>query len=74
MAKVVILKQPLYGSVYWDGYKFVYTPKPGSTNNDSYIYSVTNERGATQTLTNYVNPVNTPPLTSQYVSLTAKSN
>lgn len=74
MAKVVILKQPLYGSVYWDGYKFVYTPKPGSTDNDSYIYAITDEKGNTQTLTNFVNPTNTPPLTSQYLSLTAKSN
>lgn len=74
MAKVVILKQPLYGSVYWDGYKFVYTPKPGTANNDSYIYAVTDERGNTQTLTNFVNASNEEPLVSQNLSLTANVN
>lgn len=58
--KVQIVKQPLYGSVYWNGVKFIYTPKPGFVGKDTYIYTMSN--GLTsQTLTNYVNTVNQAP-------------
>lgn len=64
--KVQIVKQPLYGSVYWNGVKFIYTPKPGFVGKDSYIYTVSN--GLTsQTLTNYVDTINQAPSANNIV-------
>ena len=61
--RVQIVKQPLYGSVYWNGVKFIYTAKPGFVGKDSYVYTITN--GLTsQTLTNFVDTVNHPPSAS----------
>jgi len=58
--QVTIIKQPLYGSVIWDGSNFTYTPQQGFVGKDFYIYTTTD--GITsQTITNYTNTVNTSP-------------
>lgn len=59
--QIEINKQPLYGTVYWDGSDFVYTPNTGFTGNDFYIYTK-NDNGKISTHTNYVNPTNTLPI------------
>jgi hypothetical protein len=57
---VNIVKNPLYGKVYWNGTNFVYTPDVGFTGRDYYIYTITN--GITsQILTNYVESTNVAP-------------
>ena len=70
--KVTIDKNPLYGSVYWDGNKFVYTPEPGFVGNDYYVYTLT-EGTSSVTRTNYVSTENTPPLANP-VSFTLDAN
>jgi len=59
--QIEINKQPLYGTVYWDGSDFVYTPNQGFSGNDFYIYTK-NDNGKISTHTNYVNPTNTVPI------------
>jgi len=61
MANVVILKQPLYGSVVWNGVEFEYTPNPDFSGNDTYTYRITDTKGS-RVVTNYVNPTNLPPI------------
>lgn len=60
--QVVILKQPLYGTVIWNGSDFIYTPNTGLSGvNDYYTFSkIVN--GVSTIQTNYVNTVNTPPV------------
>lgn len=59
--QVVILKQPLYGTVIWTGATFIYTPNSGLSGvNDYYTFSKTIS-GVTTIQTNYVNTLNTPP-------------
>jgi hypothetical protein len=59
--QILIVKQPLYGTVVWDGVEFKYTPKLGFSGTDYYIYTSTN--GVTsQTITEYVNTNNLPPI------------
>lgn len=70
--RVTIDKNPLYGSVYWDGGKFVYTPNPGFVGNDYYIYTLF-EGTSSITRTNYVTTDNNPPLASE-ISLTVDAN
>lgn len=68
--QVVILKQPLYGTVVWTGIDFIYTPKQGLSGvNDYYIYKEI-VGGVSKTVTKYVNSQNTPP-TANNLSLTA---
>lgn len=62
MVQIEITKQPLYGSVEWNGYEFVYTPREGFTGNDIYYYKKT-ENGVINSYKNYVNPTNLPPIT-----------
>ena len=62
MVQIEITKQPLYGSVEWNGYEFIYTPREGFTGNDIYYY-IRKENGVSQLLKNYVNPTNIPPIT-----------
>jgi len=57
MSDVVILKQPLYGSVEWNGVEFIYTPYGDTSSNDSYIY-----RANGKIYTKYVNSENEPPV------------
>ena len=69
MANVVILKQPLYGVIVWNGIDFEYTPNQENSGNDVYIYSkVVN--GKNTTFTQYVNPNNISPITKT-LALTA---
>lgn len=69
--KVTIIKQPLYGSVYWNGTEFIYTPNDSFTGKDNYIYNITD--GVTsKTETNFINIENNPPTTSN-ISLTASA-
>jgi hypothetical protein len=71
MINVQIINPPLYGSVYWDGIQFVYTPGDGFTGSDYYIYSAVID-GVKQTKTNYISYSNTPPVVLN-PSLTATS-
>lgn len=60
--QVVILKQPLYGTVIWNGTDFIYTANPGLSGvNDYYTFSKTIS-GVSTIQTNYVNTVNTAPV------------
>lgn len=59
--QIEINKQPLFGTVYWSGVDFVYSPNLGFSGNDFYIYTKT-ENGKTSTHTNYVNPTNVTPV------------
>jgi len=68
---IEIVKQPLYGSVYWNTIEFVYTPNEGYTGNDSFTYKRV-EGDKTYLYTKYVNALNTPPIASN-VSLTANA-
>jgi hypothetical protein len=61
--KVTIEKNPLYGSVYWNGLKFIYTPNSGFTGNDYYIYTLT-DGASSITNTNYVSTENSAPSAS----------
>ena len=72
MANVVILKQPLYGSVIWNGVEFEYTPNPDFIGNDTYTYKITDVNGS-RVLTNYVNPTNLPPI-AKNITVNAISN
>ena len=67
--QVVILKQPLYGSVYWNGKDFIYTSYTGANINDSFIYSKS-LNGQTTIHTKFVNSYNTAPSTIN-IELTA---
>lgn len=68
--QVSILRQPLYGTVFWTGDRFVYTPYTGlSGTNDYFIYTET-VNGSVKTYTQYVNSLNNPPVANN-VSLTA---
>lgn len=72
MAFIEIVKQPLYGSVYWNNIEFVYTPNDGYTGNDSFTYKKTD--GSQSILyTKYVNALNEAPIASN-ASLTANAN
>lgn len=69
--KVTIIKQPLYGSVYWNGTEFIYTPNDSFTGKDNYVYNITD--GITsRTETNYINLENVAP-TASNISLTASA-
>ena len=61
MVHIEITKQPLYGTVYWNGDDFIYTSVAGFSGNDVYYYSKT-ENGVTTNNRNYVNPTNLPPI------------
>ena len=61
MVQIEITKQPLYGTVYWDGYDFIYTPRMGFIGNDVYYYTKT-ENGITSSNKNFVNPTNVAPI------------
>lgn len=68
--QVVILKQPLYGTVVWNGFDFIYTPNTGfEGTNDYFTYSQT-INGVSKIYTKYVNSANTAPVANN-VSLTA---
>ena len=69
MAQIEITKQPLYGTVYWDGYDFIYTPKQGFTGNDVFYYTKT-ENGVVTSYRKYVNPTNAAPIATD-LSLSA---
>jgi len=69
MANVVILKQPLYGTITWNGYDFDYVPNQGFSSNDVYIYSKS-VNGSNNVFTQYISPANTPPV-SKTVAVTA---
>jgi hypothetical protein len=61
MAFIEIVRQPLYGSVYFENGEFIYTPNVGFSGNDSYSY-VDTQNGTPILYTKYVNPYNTPPI------------
>ena len=61
MTNVEIVKPPLYGSVYWNGSDFIYTPNNNFSGSDYYVYSAF-INGAKQIKTNYVNTENVAPL------------
>jgi hypothetical protein len=67
--QVVILKQPLYGTILWNGVDFIYNSFTEEKSNDYYIYSLTVD-GKSTVYTKYVNQINTPPVANN-VSLTA---
>jgi len=67
--QVVILKQPLYGDIIWNGVDFIYNSYTEERYNDYYIYSLTVD-GKSTVYTKYVNQINTPPVANN-VSLTA---
>lgn len=67
--QVVILKQPLYGDIIWNGVDFIYNSYTEEKYNDYYIYTLTVD-GKSTTYTKYVNQINTPPVANN-VSLTA---
>jgi hypothetical protein len=69
--QVVILKQPLYGDIIWNGVDFIYNSYTEEKYNDYYIYSLT-ENGKSTVYTKYVNQTNTPPVANN-VSLTANA-
>ena len=69
--QVVILKQPLYGNVEWNGVEFIYNSYTEEKYNDYYIYSII-ENGENTVYTKYVNQNNTPPVANN-VSLTANA-
>jgi hypothetical protein len=70
--KVTIVKQPLYGSVIWNGIDFVYTPNDQFVGRDFYVYNMTD--GVTSiTDTKYINIDNNPPVASN-ISLTSFAN
>ena len=58
---VSIIRQPLYGSVYWNGNSFIYTPNAGFSGSDSFVYSEYVD-GVKNIYTKYVNSSNTPPV------------
>ena len=62
MVQIEITKQPLYGSVYWDGKDFIYTQIQGFSGNDVYYYN-RNDDGVLTSHRNYVNPLNYAPIT-----------
>ena len=72
MANVVILNQPLYGSVIWDGLVFIYTANTGFSGNDSYTYKIIDVNGA-RIVTNYVNPSITE-LSAKNITVNANAN
>jgi hypothetical protein len=69
---VSILRQPLYGFVFWNGLNFNYTPNQGFSGSDSFVYSEYID-GTTNVYTKYVNTANTPP-NSLSVILSANSH
>lgn len=69
--QVTIIKQPLFGSVYWDGVNFIYTANVGFVGRDYYIYSITDGNDF-RTYTRYVDTTNTSPTTDN-ISLTANN-
>lgn len=72
MTIVNITKQPLFGTVYWNGEKFIYTPfNPNGTDNDFFIYTKT-VNGITTTYAENVSPNNTAPVTNN-ITLTANA-
>lgn len=58
---VSILRQPLYGSVVWNGNSFVYTPNVDYSGSDSFVYSEY-INGVKSIYTKYVNSSNLPPV------------
>jgi hypothetical protein len=61
MVHIEITKQPLYGTVYWNGNDFIYTPRAGFSGNDIYYYTK-NENGIITSHKNYVNTSNLAPI------------
>ena len=55
---VTIIKQPLYGTVVWNGANFVYTPHVQFVGRDFYIYTLDDGEGDVQTFTNYTDTAN----------------
>lgn len=73
MTIVNITKQPLYGTVYWDGFKFVYTPNNSESNdNDFFLYTKTVD-GATSSHVQQVNALNVAPTTNT-IAITANAS
>jgi hypothetical protein len=71
--QVVILKQPLYGSVKWNGVDFIYTSFTVENYNDFYIYSIT-QNGKTTVYNKFVNlDNNAPVITTNNLTLTAEA-
>lgn len=71
--QVVILKQPLYGSIEWNGVDFIYKSFTVENYNDFYIYSLTVD-GKTTVYNKFVNLDNNQPTISSYnVTLTAEA-
>ena len=69
---IKINREPLYGKVYWDGNKFIYTPNSGFTGKDYYIYTITDEFGS-NTQINYIDSLNTSPVANN-ISLTGAAS
>lgn len=63
MAFIEIIKQPLYGSVYWNDAEFIYTPNVGFSGNDSFIYKQI-EGSRSIIYTKFVNAYNRPPISN----------
>jgi hypothetical protein len=72
MTIVNITKEPLYGKVYWDGLKFVYTPNdPTANNNDYFLYTKT-INGVTTSYIEKINIGNLPPIANT-IAITANA-
>ena len=61
MVHIEITKQPFYGTVYWNGDNFIYTPTPGFSGNDVFYYKKV-ENGITTNNKKYVSTNNEPPI------------
>ena len=61
MVQIEITKQPLYGTVYWNGNDFVYIPNNNYKGSDVYFYKRI-QNGVVSTGVNYVNVQNTAPI------------
>lgn len=73
MTIVNITKQPLYGTVYWDGLKFVYTPNDANANNNDFFLYTKTVDGVTTSYVEKINTGNLPPSTNT-VSVTANAS
>jgi hypothetical protein len=72
MAFIEIVKQPTYGTVYYNGESIIYTPTTDISINDYYIYKVI-DNGTSTLYTRFVNKDNTPPITNN-IELTIDVN
>jgi len=69
--QVTIIKQPLYGTVVWNGSQFIYTPNIGFVGRDYYVYTTTDGNNA-ETITVYTDTVNQPIVASD-INLTTNA-